>query len=125
MPLLTNPLAPFILITTLALIVFIFALILLKRQQTTQTKLGHLQHLLTEHTNIFTPWAARLDERSNAQQQVADTVFRLLNEQQKTQQQQRSHFDAHQIQSLKTLQDRLQTLPRTHGQVSATYQASP
>jgi DNA recombination protein RmuC len=51
----------------------------------------------------------RLDERASHHQLLADNVLRLLNEQQRAQQQERARFDEHQISSLKTLQESLLT----------------
>jgi DNA recombination protein RmuC len=86
--------------------------ILLKRQKSLQKNLENLENLLTEHIRHFTPWIAgidaRLAEKGQSQQQIADSVFRLISEQQKTQQEQRSNFDKHQIGALKTLQESLQ-----------------
>ncbi len=87
-------------------------MILLKRQKSLQKNLENLENLLTEHIRHFTPWIAgidaRLAEKGQSQQQIADSVFRLISEQQKTQQEQRSNFDKHQIGALKTLQESLQ-----------------
>jgi DNA recombination protein RmuC len=109
MPIITPNLILTIIATSIMVIAFIAILLIIKRQKTTQQNLDNLQKVLNEHINTFTPWTARLDERAQSQQQMADSVFRLINEQQKTQQQQRNDFDQHQIKSLKTLQDGLQT----------------
>lgn len=105
----------FTLLTSIAALTFIalmLAAVLLKHQKNTQKNIENLQHLLTEHTHHFTPWIAGLDarlaEKGQSQQQIADSVFRLINEQQKSQQEQRSNFDKHQIDALKTLQESLQ-----------------
>ncbi|MDF3055435.1 MAG: RmuC family protein [Gammaproteobacteria bacterium] len=103
----------FLFASLLMLLVLVLAFLLLRRQRNTQKNLDGLQHLLNEHINSFSLWTAGLDarltEKGQSQQQMTDSLFRLINEQQKTQQEQRTNFDKHQISTLKTLQDSLQS----------------
>lgn len=80
------------------LLVCFMVLIIILRQQY-QSK-QHNKHLETSLT--------RLEERSHHHQAMVDGVNRLLNEQQRLHQEERTRFDAHQLNILKTLQESVQ-----------------
>jgi len=63
---------------------------------------------LTQLQRLFEQLTIRLDERERQQHDMRDTLTRLLKEQHQEQQQFRTRFDQHQINSLKLLQDSLQ-----------------
>jgi DNA recombination protein RmuC len=97
--------AAFSLACLLLLIMAISAL----RQARSQQQISGLQSQFVEHSRNLATSLTRLEERSLNHQQLAEGVNRLLYEQQKTQQQERTKFDEHQLNMLKTLQDSIRS----------------
>lgn len=68
-----------------------------------------IQKKQRNHYQLSEQLLIRLDERDKHMFDLRDHLLRLLSEQQKEQIKQREQFDAHQLNTLKTLQDSLQT----------------
>ncbi len=93
----------------LILIALLILFFLLRSLNSWRTQLQELRSAAVEHTKVLESWMVRLDERGRHHQDMSDNVVRLLGEQQRAQQHERSKFDQHQINSLKTLQESLLT----------------
>lgn len=70
------------------------------QQQNTAFQANFGEHIRKIDTSLI-----RLEERATHHQNMADSMGKLLNEQQHVQQIQRTKFDEHQVNSLKTLQE--------------------
>lgn len=87
----------------------VFAIIAFRKQSILLNKITDLSLVLQEQDKVFHSWTGRLDERALQHQTMVDSVLALLKDQQKFQHEQRTQFDAHQFNTLKTLQDSVQT----------------
>jgi DNA recombination protein RmuC len=92
------------LVSITLLSIFILLVMILKLK----SKLTDLSSINLEHQKHFAAWLIRFEERNRNQTDMHDSVFRLLQEHQDSQHQQRIRFDQHQINSLTLLQDSLQ-----------------
>lgn len=90
-----------------AVLILVYSLFRQKNQD--QSILNQLLKLSEQQEKTLQTWSVRFDERSEQHQKMIDTVLNLLNQQQQHQQEQRTQFDQHQFNTLKTLQDSLQT----------------
>jgi len=92
----------------LSVLSIFFIIILFYRQSLITAHLIQLQNVITDASKKTNDYMVRLEERSHHHQAMVEGVTRLLNEQQRMQQQERAQFDQHQLTTLKTLQDSLQ-----------------
>jgi len=88
-----------------AFLSFCVAVIIALRQARSQQQITALHSQFGEHIRNLDTSLIRLEERSLHHQQMVDGVSRLLNDQQRLQQQERTKFDEHQLNALKTLQE--------------------
>jgi DNA recombination protein RmuC len=88
----------------LASFAVLILLVVLWRQLRTHQHSEQLKQQVEQQQTIL----IRLEERSQNNQNLAESVSRLLNEHQRNQQQERNRLDEHQLRTLKTLQDSLQ-----------------
>src|SRR5262245_353616 len=91
-----------------AIAAFTSLLVLLLHQWQSKKLLRALHTSHTEHSKNLDTWFTKMEERTHQHQELAAQVFRLLNEQQHAQQQQRAQFDQQHLQTLKMLQESLQ-----------------
>ncbi len=96
------------LISPLAVILLLGFAILFLHERRGQKSLLKLYTAYIESSKSTAAAINRLEERHRHHQDMVEGVFRLLNEQQLAQQQQRAQFDQHQLHTLKTLQETLQ-----------------
>lgn len=92
----------------LSILVLFLVSRLFRKQSVFAGQFKELQQAANARDKTLESWMVRLDERARYHQELADNVLRLLNDHQRAQREERSRFDEHQINSLKTLQESLQ-----------------
>jgi DNA recombination protein RmuC len=93
----------------LLLILGLLVLVSLLKQSRSQQQASALKLQVDYCIQSLNTSFARLEERSIYHQEMVNSVNRLLSEQQSMQQQERVRLDEHQLNTLKTLQESLQT----------------